>query len=480
MTGRPKNVLIILADEHQAAALSCRGHPIVKTPNIDRLALRGVSFTNAYTPSPICVPARAALATGRYVHDIGCWDNAHAYDGAIPGWGHVLQTAGISVTSIGKLHYRAEADPTGFDQQILPMHILNGIGQVWGSVRNPLPTARQGGGMLGNIGPGISKYNRYDLAVADKAVEWLREPARRSGPWAGFVSFVAPHFPLTVPQDYLDLYPVDEMPLPQVHPDRGHATHPWVARMCDIEDSDAELRTDQNRRAAIAAYFALCTFVDAQIGRVLEALEQSGQAEDTLVIYSSDHGETLGMRARWGKSVLYREATQIPMIIAGPGVLAGQTCGTPVSLTDVPPTIIEAFGLAVDPEWPGRSLVQTAGQADAPDRIVFSEYHAANSPSGGFMVADARWTYHVYVGYQPELFDLNSDPLQTTNLAGDPAHADQQARLHAALLEICEPVATDAAAKADQDALVARYGGPAQAFVTGPSGASPAPDINPG
>ncbi|MEM8648321.1 MAG: sulfatase-like hydrolase/transferase, partial [Pseudomonadota bacterium] len=196
---RQRKVLFIMADEHQAAALSCQGHPVVKTPSLDRLAADGTRFCNAYTPSPICVPARAALATGLYPHQSRHWDNAHAYDGHLPSWGHTLQAAGIPVTSIGKLHYRHEDDPTGFDRQIVPMHIQGGVGQVWGSVRNPLPAERRPGGMLGEVGPGLSAYNRYDMDVADRAAAWILERAGNSQPWAAFVSFVAPHFPLTAP-----------------------------------------------------------------------------------------------------------------------------------------------------------------------------------------------------------------------------------------------------------------------------------------
>lgn len=471
----PKNVLFLMADEHQAAALSCLGHQVVQTPSLDRLAERGSLFRNAYTPSPICVPARAAVATGRYAHQTGHWDNAHAYDGVVPGWGQALQAHGIEVTSIGKLHYRSEADPTGFDEQILPMHIQGGIGQVWGSVRNPLPTTRRAPGMLGDIGAGDSSYNQYDRSVAEAAADWIAAKNDESAPWVAFVSFVAPHFPLTVPQEYLNLYPAEKMPLPPVHPDRGYATHPWVARMCDVEDSDDELGSDARRKEAIAAYFALCTFVDAQIGMLLDALESSGQAEDTLVIYTSDHGENLGMRGRWGKSVLYRESTHVPMILAGPGFACGRQISTPVSLIDIAPTMTDVFGLEPDPAWPGRSLLEIAGEADDNARIVFSEYHAALSPSGGFMVADARWTYHEYVGYPPELFDVEADPLETRNLAALDAYGEVRDRMAAALRDICDPITTDARAKADQDALVARHGGPDAAFQTGPAGATPVP-----
>lgn len=476
MTETPKNMLFLMADEHQAGALSYLRHSHVRTPNLDRLAARGSVFLNAYTPSPICVPARAAVATGRYAHQSGYWDNAQAYDGRVQSWGHVLQAGGVPVTSIGKLHYRNAEDSTGFDQQILPIHILNGIGQVWGSVRNPLPKKNRGGGMLGGIGAGLSKYNQYDMNVADAAVDWLHQPARATAPWAAFVSFVAPHFPLTVPQEYLDRYPAKDMPLPPVRPGvNGYEAHPWVARMNDIEDSDAEMGSDSRRREAIAAYYALCTFVDDQIGKVLDALDASGQADNTLVIYTSDHGENLGMRGRWGKSILYREATQVPMIVAGPGVAAGGQVNTPVSLMDIPPTITQAFDLPPDPEWSGRSLTEIASAPDDPARVVFSEYHAVNSPSGGFMVADARWKYHEYIGYAPELFDLEADPLEQRNLAGDPVYALQEDRMRGALRGICDPANVDARAKADQDKLVARFGGPEKAFQTGPSGATPVP-----
>ncbi|WP_259956279.1 sulfatase-like hydrolase/transferase [Sulfitobacter mediterraneus] len=474
MSLQPKNVLFLMADEHQAAALSYLGHGVAKTPNLDRLAARGTLFENAYSPSPICVPARAAVATGKYVHQTGYWDNAHAYDGRVKGWGHVLQTAGVPVTSIGKLHYRSEQDSTGFDRQILPIHIAGGVGQVWGSVRNPLPKTRKATGMLGHIGAGTASHNAYDMKVAKKAATWIAEQDQAT-PWCAFVSFVAPHFPLTVPEEFLNLYPSGDMPLPAVRPGQDYDLHPWVARMNDIENSDEELETDSNRQEAIAAYYALCSFVDAQIGKVLDALDASGQADETLVIYTSDHGENLGLRGRWGKSVLYRESTHIPMILAGPGVADGARVKTAVSLLDIAPTITAAFGLPDDPGWPGHSLSAIAAQPEDADRIVFSEYHAANSPSGGFMVANARWKYHEYVGYAPELFDLAQDPLETRNLVDEPDAAADRDRMRAALHAICNPEAVDGHAKADQDALVARHGGPEKAFNTGPSGATPVP-----
>ena len=140
---KPANVLFILSDEHSRRVLGCYGHRMIRTPNLDALAARGIRFADAYTNSPICVPARASLATGRYPHDIRFWDNAIAYDGGVPSWHHRLREAGHEVVSIGKLHFRSEADDNGFSQEIMPLHINDGIGDPMGWLRDPLPVRRR-------------------------------------------------------------------------------------------------------------------------------------------------------------------------------------------------------------------------------------------------------------------------------------------------------------------------------------------------
>ena len=132
-----KNVVVIMSDEHDPRVMGCSGHPIARTPHLDALAARGVRFPNAYTPSPICVPARAAFATGLRVHQTRHWDNAMPYSGDPRGWGHVLQREHVRVESIGKLHYRAKEDPAGFDQEHIPMHVVGCHGMVWASIRDP-------------------------------------------------------------------------------------------------------------------------------------------------------------------------------------------------------------------------------------------------------------------------------------------------------------------------------------------------------
>lgn len=474
------NLLILLSDEHNARVMGCAGHPLVHTPNLDTLARQGTRFVNAYTASPICVPARASIATGRHVHEHRCWDNAIAYRGEPASWGHRLQEAGIPVESIGKLHYRNDTDATGFDRQRLAAHIMDGIGQVWGSVREPLPDPFESAPLFKQVGAGESSYNRFDRSVADEAVRWLRERGQGGDqrPWVLFVGFVAPHFPLIVPQEYLDRYPVEDMPLPELHPERGYRRHPWVERHARFSRHDEQLGSDDRRRLAMAAYLGLTTFMDEQVGRVLETLAETGLDANTTVVYSSDHGDNLGARGLWNKCTLYRESVAVPMIVKGPDVPAGRVSATNVSLVDLFPTVLDATGVAPAPDdadLPGRSLLASASAPDDPERLAFSEYHAVGSESAAYMLADERYKYHYYVGHAPELFDLREDPDEAHDLAGDPAHAGVLERFENRLRALLDPEAVDRMAKADQRALIDSFGGREAALSMGTPGATPVP-----
>ncbi|NKB57771.1 MAG: sulfatase-like hydrolase/transferase [Alphaproteobacteria bacterium] len=475
-----KNLLIIMSDEHDPRFMGASGHPFARTPNMDRLAARGTQFANAYTPCPICVPARASYATGRYVHEIGYWDNAIAYDGRVEGWGHRLQREGIRHDTIGKLHYRKEEDPLGIDEQHNAMHIIDGIGMVWGSIRDPLPTRTGLAGpkrLFRKIGPGVSNYNLYDRQCANDACNWLKRHADAE-PWVLYVGFVAPHFPFVVPKHYLDLYPLDAIPFPKLLPRTGYQQHPWIKEAEAFVGQDPFFESDEQRLLAMAAYFGLCTFMDEQVGLVLDMLEDTGLADSTRVVYTSDHGDNLGARGLWGKSTLYEEATKIPMIVAGPDVPTGKVSETPVNLVDIYQTVLDGADLSPDDEemtLPGRSLFELASGASEPERIAFSEYHAVGAPSAAFMLRMGHYKYHHYVGFPPELFDLETDPEELTDLAADPAHTATLAKCEAALRVMLDPDAIDKAAKADQAALIERFGGREAAMNFGAPGATPVP-----
>jgi choline-sulfatase len=228
----PSNLLFLLSDEHSREYLGCAGHPLVETPHLDRLAAAGTRFTAAYTPSPICIPARASLATGRYVHQIRHWDSAEPYDGSTPGWGHRLIAEGHRVVSIGKLHFRDSADANGFDEEILPMHVLDGIGWPLGLLRSVLPPYDSPREYAEEIGAGWTDYTRYDSAICARACDWLRRQAGATDkPWVLFVSFVSPHYPLIAPPEYFARYPLERIDLPRDYDKTRIPAHPQLREM---------------------------------------------------------------------------------------------------------------------------------------------------------------------------------------------------------------------------------------------------------
>jgi choline-sulfatase len=479
----PANLLIIMVDEMSAKTVGCYGHPIVKTPNIDRLAERGVRFTNAYATSPICVPARASFATGQYPHRTGYWDNVFAYDGRVKGWGHRLQETGHRFTTIGKLHYLDAAVPTGIDEQILPMHLFGG-GDIFGLEREDPPERPQSSALAAEVATGDSGYTRYDKQITELTEDWLRDRAGEQGnkPWVTFTSYIAPHFPLTVPQPYLDLYADAEIELLGKSLVTDGALGRWWRLFRNGYNFDDYFRDDTHRKEALRHYYALCSFADDNVGRVLRALEASAEADRTRILFLSDHGDNLGARGLWGKSTMYEESVKVPMILAGPGIPEGEVCGTPVALVDAYPTVLDAVGIAPsaqDRALPGRSLLRIATEADDADRQVFAEYHASCAPTGLMMLRRGRYKYIHYTGYGDQLFDLEADPEEIEDLAGYATLAPVVKRFQAALRAICDPQEVDRRAKADQRRRLAELGGMDRIVARGGVPHTPAPGEEP-
>lgn len=476
-----QNLIIIMSDEHQSRAMSGLGH-FVRTPNLDTLMTGGTTFSSAYTPSPICVPARASFATGHYAHKLRLWDNAMPYAGQFPSWGHALQRAGIDVESIGKLHYRDPADDNGFDRHHLPMMVIDGVGMVWGSVRDEARRVSPPSRMLGkDIGAGSSKYTEYDQAVTKTTLRWLKDHAQTQRPFCLYVGLVAPHFPLVAPPTFYEMYSGLDLPEPKLSTDPTFRNHPWIERLDAQMPTEDHFTSVEERHAAIVAYYALVSWLDHNVGQILSMLKTTGLAENTTVIYASDHGDNVGARRLWGKSNFYEESAAVPLIARGSGFAAGQTVDTPVSLVDLSATIPAHFGLSLDQEKlgppPGEDLRALAQHPADPERVVFSEYHAVGAVSAGFMVRKGVWKYIHYVGFEPELFDLSTDPEEINNLAGQPQVAAKQAELHAELLALCDPEDTNAQAFADQEALITRHGGLEAALKLGAPGATPPPKV---
>jgi len=473
----PKNLLVVMSDEHNPKVMVTAGHALAQTPNLDRLAARGTRFTSAYTASPICVPARAAFATGKYQHQIGYWDNADAYDGAVPSWHHLLRAHGHRVVSIGKLHFRGlPGDDHGFSEELLPMHVVEGLGDVKGLVRSDIPR-RNGYDKLAKLaGPGESPYTRYDRDIAARAQAWLREDARRCDrPWALFVSFVCPHFPLVAPPEFYERFPHERIPLPKLYVERPRL-HPYLRDYDGCVAYDLGFGGDHAKvRRAIAGYLGLVSFMDDNVGKVLSALAETGLEGETRVVYTSDHGDNLGARGLWGKSTMYEESAGVPLILAGPDVPAGASCATPASHVDLFPFFLESTGVPAPREgYPGVSPLALAAGRDA-DRAVLSEYHAIGSTGGITMLRKGQWKYVHCASYPPQLFDLRNDPEELVDRAADPACRATLAGLEAELRRFCDPAEVDARAKRRQAELLARAGGREAALARGDLNYTPAP-----
>jgi choline-sulfatase len=479
---KPANLVFILSDEHSRRVLGCYGHKTIRTPNLDRLAASGVRFSDAYCNSPICVPSRAALATGRYPHQIRFWDNAIPYDGSVPSWHHRLRAAGHEAVAIGKLHFRSADDDNGFTEEIMPLHVVDGIGDPMGWLRDPLPVRKAALRLGADAGRGDSSYQQYDDKITAAAIDWLkaRASSQDGKPWVLFVSLVCPHFPLIARPEWYDLYPEAEIPWPALYAPEERPLHPYVAaiRECQVYDKGFD---EVKLRRAIAAYFGLVSKIDHHIGQLVDTLAASGLAATTRVLYSSDHGDNLGARGLWGKSTMYEESAGVPMILAGPEVPQGFVCPEPVSLVDAFPTIIAGAGLAPHPddrELPGASLFDIV-RGVAPRRTILSEYHAAGAATGAFMIRKGPFKYVYYAGMPPQLFDLDADPQEARDLAAEPGYRGLLAQCEWELRRVVDPDAADALAKADQAARIAAFGGREAILARGSFGYSPTPGTKP-
>jgi choline-sulfatase len=457
------NLIYFQSDNHNHRLLGCAGHPFVQTPALDRLAQRGAYFANAYCASTLCCPSRAAIATGRYAHQTGYWDNAIAYDGRVASWMHRLREQGHPVVSVGKLHYRSTQDDNGFSEEIVPLHIVDGVGGLIGLLRyaDEPPKHGQWELYMEESGVGETVYQTYDREITRHAVDWLkRHGTGRGTPWVLFVSYVSPHPPFTVPQRLFDLYPPERMPLPLRFRPEERPEHPALAHLRRV-NGWREMTDEDTLRRIAAGYFALVTHLDEQIGSVLAAVDALGLLENTRVLYTSDHGESYGHHGLFGKGHLYEHAARVPLLMAGPEIPAGRVVNQVASLVDLFPTIVAGAGAALpaeDADLPGVSLWPALGGQEA-QRAGFAEYHATGSKSAGFLYRDGRDKLVYYVGMPPQRFDLAADPDELHDLDAERRDDPRTKALEAGLRTMVDPEAVDRQAKADQEACAQRHGG---------------------
>ncbi len=452
------NVLFLMADDMNNS-LSCYGHAITRTPNIDKLAARGVRFEHAYCQFPLCGPSRNSFLTGLYPNTNGILTNGQIFRQTIPTHHSLPQAfrlAGYFAGRIGKAyHYNVprsigtnghddpgswelELNPAGCDRLEEEPHIFS------------LTPGQFGGTLSWYASPKSDAYHTDGLLAAD--AEWVLERCARQKerPFFLAVGFYRPHTPYVSPKPYFDRYPEKDMPVVQgVREDQADIPAPGLGSYKKEQDK----LTDDLRRQCVQAYFAAATFMDAQAGRVLDALDRLGLAENTIVVFISDHGYHLGEHGLWQKMSLFEESARVPLIIAAPGVGArGAVAEAPVGLIDVYPTLAELCAVKAPSNLQGQSLVPMlkdpgfAGRGWTLSQVSRGGVKrpgpsAAKGAEGrrffGYSLRTPRWRYTEWdEGRQGrELYDHQADPREITNLADDAAQAQTVAGLSKQLAE---------------------------------------------
>lgn len=434
---RRPNILIIMSDEHDPAVLGCCGHPLVQTPNLDRLAADGTVFDHAYCNSPICVPARMSFFAGNYCHRIGVWDLGSPLRADVPTFGHYLTAAGYETVLCGRTHMVGSDRLHGFGTRLFDDL------DAWRGRHAPRRTAEARRGSNSHVtecGPGRGAWYDYDTTVADLTVRFLKNRATHppDHPWLLYSGLMYPHFPLTCPPEYYRRYDPDAVTPADLRGETLESQHPAIRQLRYFFHND-QIVPEPVQRRALASYYGLVTVVDDLVGRMVDVIDNSALRENTVVIYLSDHGEMAGQHGIWQKQCFYESSVRVPMILRTPHGAAGRRIGANVSLVDMLPTILDLAGIEIPPGLPGASLVQMRPGTDNANRVVFSEYHAQGMLTGGFMIKRGNYKYNYYVGHEPQLYDLNDDPGEFTDLAADERHASVRAALHRALLYIVDP-----------------------------------------
>jgi len=336
--------------------------------------------------------------------------------------------------------------------------------------------------MAKDVGSGETTYSNYDKKIAEDATKWILNRKAGDKPWVLFVSFVCPHFPLIAPPEFYDMYPENEVPWPLLYEEHQRSKHPYYEAMRKCMNYD-DYFDEEKVRKATSAYFGLCSFLDHNVGLVLDALQNSQFADNTNIIYTSDHGDALGMRGMWGKSTMFEESAGVPMILKGPNLPKSKKIKTPVSLVDIFPTVVDSLNLSPnsrDIDLPGKSLLKIAQETDDYERVVLSEYHAAASPVGAFMLRKGKYKYVYFAeGYDPQLFNLEEDPYEQNDLFSNENFKDILNSFYDNLLKICDPEAVNKRAKKEQNDKILKHGGIEAIKQRGDFGYSPAPGQTP-
>ncbi len=391
------DILIFLSDQHNGQVMGCVGHPVVQTPNMDALAAEGTIFEQAYTPCPLCVPARMSFLTGCMPAKTGVYTNHGSIHPEMPTFLHSLNLAGYDTILCGRMHFEGSDQRHGFTKRIAGDITPTAIGAVkdhreeMGAVAPTMTEA----GCIHVIGGGNSMTLEYDRYIVQSALEYLSVP--REKPQCIVVGTYAPHFPYVAPEELYEKYlPLTQMPPTLAVP----VPTPESKRM---RDTNPEIV-----RGVQAAYWGMITFEDECLGKIRAAWKQylAVNNRNGVFIYTSDHGDHAGDRGFYGKQSLFEAAIRIPMIVEGSGIKIGQRIKSPVSLLDISPTLCELAGAAALPAQDGISLVEELKQGmEHPERQVIAEWinlPYAKGTDYGRMIRQGKWKLISYAKYPKE------------------------------------------------------------------------------
>lgn len=447
-TSRRPNILFVCSDQHAGAVLGASGHPIVKTPNLDRLASRGTNFQTAYCGNPLCAPSRAGLMTGMFPSDVHSYCNSTPFGGGVPTWGNRLRDAGYDCWATGKLDLWKNRD-FGFTE-FETVHEHSEDPDIDSLFRSPLCWRADD---RENANGSFNAGEHEDVSRAKNGIEFLKKQANANGPWCAWIGFTEPHPRFKAKPEYEQIYPPDNMPLPQWPEGYLERRHPAIQMHASHSHLQLPIASKRQRRAR-AAYFGMITEMDKRIGEILDSLDQSGQSENTIVIYTSDHGEMLGEHGMWLKSTLLDYASRVPLIVAGPGIPKGKTIRTPIGHVDLIVTLMEWAGASTK-GLRGKSLMPMLRQERSSEpAFAYSESHSGGNSTGSFMIREDNWKYIYFTAGDPLLFDMSQPFGEFDNLAADRQNAGQLEKMHSLLVSLVDPDSITYAAFRRQDQVL--------------------------
>ena len=432
-TEKKPNVLFIISDDLTATAVSSYENKACQTPNIDQLASEGVRFTKAYSQYPVCGPSRASLMFGYYPSATGTYGYVSGRENVGPdrkSWAQLFRDNGYYTARVSKIYHMGvpidiEKGSDGEDDPASWTKKFNSQGPEWkapgegelvqGNPDGTLPI--KGGNVMTIVKADGDDLVHSDGRTAEKACQLIRE--HKNDPFFLAVGFVRPHVPFVAPANYFEPYPHEEVNLPRkVEGDWDDIPKRGINYVTSV---NGQMNETQEKKA-VAAYYASVSYMDAQVGKVLKTLEEEGLEDNTIVVFTSDHGFHLGEHSFWMKVSLHEESVRVPMIIKVPGKKPA-VCHSFAELVDLYPTIAELAGLEYSEHLQGKSLAKTL---DNPEHAVRDMAFSVTQGGKSFLLRTDKWAYIQYdedAGSGIELFDMEKDPQQFTNLAENPAYA---------------------------------------------------------